>query len=423
LFTARDFELCSYNQTMPRTFERAGFPATVAPVPYLGLALLSQTGMSFAQQGIVVLAVVFASAYHLTYAQMGLVTTATSLGIVVSLSFMGAVVDRAGPRAVLFVGAVLMAGMSGSLLAIRTFATLLPLLFILGGTLAIAPPCGQKAIFTAFADRPRGLVMGIRQTGVPIGAAIAAWVLPGFAARHGLHAVYAIFAIELLIAGWLFASVIPRAAKRDRATGRTRMKGMWRHLARPALAALLLVSGQYMPLTYSIADLHAHHDLTLVLAGTALAVNQLAGAASRIVLGQLSDRIGGRRTPVISLAAAIGGTAAVVIALLPTHVPLLLLFLLWGVLGFGAVGWNALLLTWAGESVPATHSAFAMSLTGAVVFLGSALFPPLFGLLIDATHGFAAAWWTLAATLFVAAAATWLSGRRPDARIPDVPRM
>lgn len=395
---------------MQKPFEREGFPARVSPVPFLGLALFSQTGMSFVQQGLVILGSFFLTVYGLNLAELGLVTTALSLGVVVSMVFAGALVDRLGPRVVLFWGAALMAGLSLLLLTVRSFPVLLVTLFLVGIALAIVPSAGTKAVFTAFANRPRGLVMGIRQTGVPIGAAISASLLPGFAAHWGLHPIYGLFSVELLIAGWAFSAVMQPWHVTERSGNRTRLTGaVWKRLLRPLMVAFLMVSGQYILLTYSIADLHRIHHLSFSMAGVVLAASQIGGGIGRVLLGQMSDWVGGRRPPIIASAAVMGSALAFVAGVLPGNAPIAVLFLVWTLFGFSAVGWNALVLTWAAESVPPSHSGFAMGLTGSTVFLGSSVFPPIFGVVVDTSHHMVTGWWMLSGILLVAASLAWYS--------------
>lgn len=401
---------------MQKPFAREGFPARVGPAPFLGLALLSQTGMSLVQQGLVILGTFFAAVYHLNLTELGLVTTALSLGVMVSMVFVGAVVDRLGPRVVLFWGAALMAALSLLLLLAQSFAELLVVLFFVGIALAIAPSTGTKAVFTAFADRPRGLVMGIRQTGVPLGAAIAAWLLPKLAPQWGLQNVYLLFALELLAVGWAFSSVMRQWERTPRAAGiSTHLERVqWKPLLRPVSVAFLMVAGQYILLTDSITALHRVHHLSLGLAGLVLATSQVGGGTGRIVLGQVSDRVGGRRPPVVAFAAFVGAVMAVVAGILPGSTPVALLFVVWLFFGASAVGWNALVLTWSAESVPAKNSGLAMGLTGSIVFLGSAIYPPLFGAVVDLSGHMAVGWWMLAAILLAAGVIAGTAGRKAD---------
>ncbi|RIV21975.1 MFS transporter [Alicyclobacillaceae bacterium I2511] len=398
---------------MQKSFDSVEFPARVGPIPYLGMAFMSQTGMSFVQQGLVILGTFFLFMYHLNLTELGFITTSLSLGVMVSMAFVGVVVDRFGPRVVLFWGAVLMAGFSLLLLRVQKFGVLLATLFFIGVTLAIVPSAGTKAVFTAFADRPRGLVMGIRQTGVPVGAALAAWLLPQMVPHLGMHWVYVAFAIELWVTGWAFSAVMPAWHRVSVVGDGVRLRREhWVKLSRPALVAFLMVSGQYILLTYSIADLHQAHHLTVAMAGAVLALSQIGGGVGRIVLGQVSDYLGGRRAPVIAFTASLGAIMAFFVGLLPGTVSVWLLFVLWIFFGFAAVGWNALALTWAGESVPASHSGLAMSLTGSIVFLGSSIFPPLFGIVVDTSHRLAFGWWLLAGILALAAFIAWQAAKR-----------
>lgn len=376
--------------------ERSGlldseFPARVGPVTYLGLALLSQTGMSFVLQGLIVLGTVFVNVYNLNLTQLGLVTTALSSGVTISMVFIGGLVDRRGPRTILFWGTVLMAGLSMLLLMTNSFAYLLVVLVLVGMALAIVPAAGTKAVFTAFQNRSRGLVMGIRQTGVPLGATLAAWLLPGLALRWGLHTIYKVFSIELLLTGWAFCAVMYAWRSGPRPAGWLPIeRSEFRHLLRPAVTGFVLSAGQYIMLTYSITALQ-HHHIRIEVAGVILAVSQISGGVARILLGQLSDRV---RYPskVIAGVAASGATIALIVGLLPMNTSLWVVSIVWVAFGFSAVGWNALVLTWAGESVSSSNSGAAMSLTGASIFFGAAIFPPLFGSVVDLTHHYVFGW-------------------------------
>lgn len=405
-----------------KTFSPENFHARTGPYPFLTLATLSQTGMSFVQQGIVVMGVFFAARYHLSLAQMGLVTTALSLGVMTSMVLMGAVVDRIGPRRLLFLGSVVMSGLALMLSLVSGFDVLLVLLFFLGVALAIAPASGTKAVFTAFQDRPRGMVMGIRQTGVPIGALLAASLLPRLITGVGYDGVFFLYAGELLVLGWAFSASMahwPKSSLKRTGTrvGRPLLRVIWR----PALVAVLLVSGQYVLLAFSLTDLHRVHHVSLVWAGLILAAAQLGGGIGRVVTGIISDRIGGRRPPVIIWCGIIAALMSFIVAFLPTTVPVGLLLIIWFVFGLGAVGWNALTMVWAGESVPAQHSGFAMSSVGTAAFFGSAVFPPLFGAVVDAMHRFYAGWIILGMVLTLAVILTWQFGRRPQATASPSP--
>jgi MFS family permease len=399
-------------------FDRQGFPIRVGPAAYLAVATASQTASSIVQQGVAVLAVFVRAAEHLSLSQMGLVTSAMSLGVVAGMVLGGPQVDRRGPRAVLGVGTVWTALMATILAVTRGFPMLLGGLLLLGVGIAAYPASGTRAIFDAFTGRRRGFVMGIRQTGVPLGAALAAAVLPPLALYWGTSGIFLADALVLLAGGLPFALMMP--------PGRTTAGGAppgrsWRELrgaAGPLAAAALLVAGQYVALAFTITDLHRVHGWTLAAAGIGLALVQVGGGVGRIGLGWWSDRRGGRRPPAILLAAAIGAAGAFVLGLLPRDVPGIVLGLVLFLFGIGAVGWNGLTLTWAGERVPSTRSGQAMSLTGSVVFLGSAVYPPLFGWVVDVSGQFRLAWWLLAALLAVAmglVAALNRSDREPKA--------
>lgn len=380
------------------------FGAAVSPIAFLSLATLSQAGAALTQQGIPVLGVFLAVEYHLSLTQMGAVVSAVFFGMMLSGIFTGMIVDHIGSRRALLVGSLLLSSAAVAIGWIQSLPELLGLLVLLGVFLAVVSPAGSKAVLTAWPVRDRGLPMGIRQTGVPIGALLAAAILPSLAPRIGVHAVFWGFAVVLLGTGWSFASVLPktppRSALHPKPTGVTRRE--LRRLLIPGVCNFLLGWSQYDLVTYSIPMLHGVYGLSLATAGFLLAVAQFGGILGRVGFGALSDRLGGRRDRVLAALSASATVLAVVLAVLPPHVPIAALFILWFCLGIGMVGWNALALTWSGESLPVEHAGVALSLSASCVMAGAVVAPPLYGRVVEASGRFQSGWLLLSAALLVA---------------------
>lgn len=388
-------------------FDREGFPSAVGPVAFLGLALLSQTASSFVQQGIPVLGVFLQRRFHLSLAEMGMTVSAATLGMMACFAVAGALADRLGPRRLMFWGSLGMALTAAAAAQVAGLAGLVLTLFLFGATLAAGPSAGMKAVFTAFAGRARGLPMGIRQTGVPLGAALAAFFLPELTGVLGWKRMFEGFALMLLVIGWGFSRAIPAwpVAAKAAAGARPRMI-VWPLLA-PMAVAFLMAAGQYDLLTFSIPDLVQRGHVGVSTAGAILAAAQVGGGAGRIAFGWWSDRQGGNRPRLILVCAALGIVGALAAALGPGRLPTWALAPLWFVFGIGAVGWNALVATWAAERVEGAHSGLAMSVTATSVFVGAVVNPPLFGGVVDRFHQFYWGWIGLAAILSAAAAILW----------------
>ncbi|EQD80236.1 Major facilitator superfamily MFS-1, partial [mine drainage metagenome] len=251
--------------------------------------------------------------------------------------------------------------------------------------------------------------MGVRQTGVPLGAALAAAFLPQIASRVGPASVFPLLAPELLLLGIFFAALI-RPIRRSPHERSQASQASLLPLILPASVGFLLVAGQYDLLAFTIDHL-TKSGFPLWIAALSLTSAQLGGAVGRIGFGLISDHIGSR-PKAIALSAALGAAGVVVTALLPRETPLASLLLLFFLTGAGAVGWNALVLTWGAERVAPERSGTAIGLLGSAIFLGSATFPPLFGLAVDSMHSYHGAFVMLGAQLALAGLIAWLSARR-----------
>lgn len=85
-------------------------------------------------------------------------------------------------------GALFTAAMSAAVAGAHGFGTLAVLLAAAGLGYGSGQTAGTKAVAAAFGPRGRGVAMGIRQSGLPLGGMIAAVLIPALAGAFGWRA-------------------------------------------------------------------------------------------------------------------------------------------------------------------------------------------------------------------------------------------
>lgn len=381
----------------------------------LSVATLSQFGASVMQQGTIVLGVFIAATYHLSLTQMGTVLASMTFGLMFSGLVNGPLVDQWGPRRLLFWGTIIICAAALAIAASPSLGATIALFFIAGLALGTVPLAGTKAVLMMWPRERRGMPMGFRQMGVPLGALAASLALPTLASRIGIRPVYVGFAAIVVVCGMAFCLALPPQTSRPSRQEARRAPGEAKRVLIPAIVGFLLAWGQYTLITYTIPMLRSDGD-TLFVAGGLLAIAQVGGAAARLILGHISDRMGGQRARVMLGITLLGVALAIILALLPRDTPIALMALLWFGLGAAFVGWNALALTWAGERVTPAHAGSAMGIETSAVLSGATVSAPVFGAIVESTGSYSVAWLTLAVVLAVAAALLWTQSRHPEER-------
>ncbi len=407
----------------------AGAPAEGARRPsaawILALATLAQMGSSLAQQGMIVLVVYFRTLDHLSLVAMGAVAAAPPLGTMLGMTPAGAAVDRGG------VGRTALFGTLGMVVAVVLLFLATPgpvlllvaLLAALGVCAAVMPMAGAAAALWASRPEHRSTAMGIRQSGVTIGAAIAAATLPTLEAVWGLRLVILALALPVAVFGTLLArltSTLRAQAEAGPAAGgratrpavRRTPLGALAPVLPVAVAGALLAAGQYDTLAYAITYLHVDAGLALATAGAVLAFAQVGGTLARVGVGVFADRTRLHTGHALMLMISLGLVSLSVFSAFP-QAPLWVWLLLALALGMGAIGWNALVLQWAAERATPGAQATAMGICGTGVFLGATIFPPLFGAVSTATS-LAMAWRSVALLYAIALALVVATMRRLD---------
>jgi sugar phosphate permease len=317
-------------------------------------------------------------------AEAGLVAAAPTIGVMLTLVLWGLVVDRRGERFALLTGlsVATLAGAAGAL------THSVPLLAVALGFAGAASACTNAAsgrvVVGWFPPHRRGLAMGVRQMAQPVGVGIAAIGIAVVADRFGVSAAIWLPTTLIAVAGVAVALVVldpPRPERTPEAAPNPyRRDG---YLVRIHTVSVFLVVPQFVVWTFALVWLVQDRDWSPGAAGTVVALAQVAGAFSRLGVGQLSDVVGGRMRPLrwVTWAAlasmlALGATAG-----LDWGVAVLLMVVATAV----TVADNGLAFTAVAERAGPFWSGRALGIQNTAQFLGASLVPPLVGLGVGAS--------------------------------------
>jgi sugar phosphate permease len=309
----------------------------------LGVGSAATAALAAVQGGLPAIAPAIQDAFDLSLVQVTAVFTSFAIGTVVTLLAWGVASDRRGERLVIAVGlgagslAMFAAAGSDEYVALLAWMALAGML----GSAAVA--ASGRAVFGWFPRDERGLALGLRQTAVPAGAALASFTLPPLAASADVDAALyalagAMFVSAAAAAIWLRDGPRVESAAPP-APDAVRDPRIWRLSA----ASSLMIIGQIGVTSLLVLYLYSERDWTAAHAALALGGVQVGAAVARVSAGRWSDLRDERIEPfrrlaavagLLLLAAALGG---------PTAVPLLVAG------GIAAMSWNGLSFTAAAE--------------------------------------------------------------------------
>jgi sugar phosphate permease len=319
----------------------------------------------------------------LSLAEVGVLVSAPTVGLLLTLIAWGAAADRYGERIVMAIGL----GAAGLLLAVGSLGTrsvpvLEVLLLAAGAASASVNAASGRVVMGWFGPRERGLAMGIRQTAQPVGVGIAALTLPFLAQAFGYRTALLFPAALCVLLAVLVATLVqdpPRPPRK--ATERTRSpylgsSALWRLHG----ASTLLVVPQFVISAFSLEYLVSVQHWTPGGAGVFLGVVQAAGAAGRIVTGKWADLVGSRLRPMRQLAVA--STLVMVLLALGDRVAPWLAVAVIAVGAVVTVADNGLGFTATAELAGAAWSGRALGAQNTAQNIAAALTPPLLGALV-----------------------------------------
>ena len=266
----------------------------------------------------------------------------------------------------------------------------LALLFLAGAFLGAAHglvnPASSAILAAASPPRIRSTVFSIKQTGVPLGGAIAGVLVPGLLLWMSWHAAVlalalgAVTLLPLLALHRAAGSAAPRVERLRLRSLAAPVAEVWANRPVRELAA---VSGVYSAvqisfLTYLVSYLKLELGYSLVAAGVVFSAAQIAGALGRVLWGVVADHLLKPRSVLAGLGIVMAG-CGVALASFTSAWPSPAVLAVCVLYGATAVGWNGVFLAEVARLSPEGRVAFLTGGTQFFTFAGVLIGPPLFG--------------------------------------------
>ena len=338
--------------------------------------------------------------------QLSLIYLVASLTSLVA----GALVGRWGPArasqaSLLACAAGVAVAASGSLTGVIVASLLI------GFGYGLTIPASSQLLFAHSTASDRSFVFSIKQTGVPLGGALAGLVTPALALAFGWQAALAAIAPPAL----LLALVMERPRARWDAArqpgaglGAQIRAGTQRVLGDARLRALCLAALCYAAIQLSLMGFVVTFAVTelgfgAVLAGVLLAAVQGAGALGRLGWGWLADRLRGNAQILVAVG-VLSALASVGFALIGIDTPRTAIFALAVLFGASAVGWNGVFLAEVARLSPPPMIGAITGVVGMITFAGVVIGPAAFSGLHGLLGSFSAAYLCLTVVALIGAA-------------------
>ena len=282
-------------------------------------------------------------------------------------------------------------------------------------------PASSHILIRQTPPHRRALIFSIKQTGVPVGGALAGLVVPpltlGFGWRGAALAV-AGACIVLAVASeplhWSLDDDADPAAKGTSGIfSALRLVMSLPSLRRLSLASVAYSAMQLCVSAFIVTFLTGRVGIDLVTAGFIMAVAQISGVAGRVLWGWAADRFFTAHQALCLLGYAIALTGAV-IALVTLSWPIALIALAAAALGAVAVGWNGVFLAEVARQAPPGTTGHATGGALSFTFVGALIGPPIFGGIVDLTDSYRVAFLVIAACAALAGLAIQLQPKRAE---------
>jgi MFS transporter, ACS family, hexuronate transporter len=252
--------------------------------------------------------------------------------------------------------------------------------------------------------------MGIKQTGITSGSALAGLVLLPLAGIYGWRHVVAIACVLLIIGGIVSYSYYHDSIKKTNMETQNlssfyrSMLNMMRNkpLMLVSISAMGLSGSQLCLVTYIVIFCYEYLHLSLLLSGVLLVISEVCGSVGRIVWGMISDRLfNGRRVMILMMISGIAGLSSMTLALIPSYTSFWVMIPITMVFGFAISGFNAIWMNVASEVVDPEYSGLSSGFSITLGSIGVITLPPIFGFIVDHFGSFTAGWMMIAGIMIL----------------------
>ena len=358
------------------------------------LAVQSLTSMAMAVPA--VLAPVAAADFGYSPTAVGVLVSSAYVAAMLSGLAGGALIARCGPiRLFQYAAAVLTAGLvlGASAQILLVFVAM----SVIGAANGIVNPITSHILARAAPPGVRVMVFSIKQTGVPLGAAISGVLLPALLLCMSWHV-----ALLVLAACSLVFIPLLQPFRRTHDCGQTTraplqlsvilspLGEVWRdrRMRELAICSAVYSSVQVCLLTYLVSYLKLELGYTLVVAGLVFSVASMTGVFARIVWGTVADRLFKPRHVLAGLGIAMS-VFGFVVAAFNTSWSLGWVMGVAALYAATAAAWNGVFLAEVARMAPAGRVAIITGGTQVFTFTGSMFGPPVFGALVSASGSYA----------------------------------
>ncbi|MDH4117343.1 MAG: MFS transporter [Acidimicrobiia bacterium] len=358
-------------------------------LPFGAVLVVTMAASTFSLAAFAVLAADLISEFAVSREQIGYLVTASALVGAASAPILGPWSDRIGARrGTIFSLFVSFVGLAALTLA-PTFGLLVIAALGTGVTQGIANPATNKLISLHVPPGRRGIITGIKQSGVQAGTAFGGILLPAMAAwfgwRSGVAAMAALAALGLILA---MSVVPPDVGAAQAVQGGPGFEGG--DIGRLTAYGFLLGAGGTAIFTYVPLFAQEALGLSPLVAGSAVTVMGVVGVIARIIWGRVTEVWLGAdlSLAVIAVLAAAGG-------MLLVAGPGIGSWSIWPaaiLTGLSASAWNTVGMLAVIDRVPVELAGRA---SGRVMFgflAGLGIGAPLLGRSVDATGDYVLGW-------------------------------
>lgn len=372
----------------------------IKPVHILAATFLSHLSICLSMGSVGPLAPFLQTDLDMSRAQIGMLTSAHSLGWIFMALVSGSLIERTGVRLWLLLSPVITGIFTILFSGITSFNQGVLIFFVLGLLFSFLNPATTKAIIQSFPVVRRGTAIAVKQTGGPVGVFLASFSLPVIALGAGWETGM-LFAglINVLvgISGWFLYKERNRQAgsSKHQSTFKANLNKLFHNMDFLLISFLQGIFNivQFVIQSYLVLFLMESVGSSIIEAGFVLAATQVFGIIGRLAWGVMSDFIfAGKRVPTLLAASLTTVIGVFVLALAGQTTPFWVIMIAASLAGAGSIGYGGtsilLRAETAGKELAATSTSIGMAIAAWGVVVG----PPVFGYIVDATDSYSIAW-------------------------------